>query len=55
MLIMPSYSTMREVCRNDPRYFGHCFSYALAEATGETFLFKGNDFSATDIQVAVSW
>jgi ribonuclease VapC len=28
---------------------GDCFSYALAKATGETLLFKGDDFSHTDI------
>jgi ribonuclease VapC len=29
--------------------FGDCFSYALAKTTGEPLLFKGNDFSQTDI------
>jgi len=29
--------------------FGDCFSYALAKATGEPLLFKGNDFSKTDV------
>lgn len=28
--------------------FGDCFSYALARATGEPLLFKGEDFAATD-------
>lgn len=32
--------------------FGDCFAYALAKALGEPLLFKGNDFSKTDIQVA---
>lgn len=32
--------------------FGDCFAYALAATTGEPLLFKGNDFSETDIQVA---
>ena len=32
--------------------FGDCFSYALAKATGEPLLFKGNDFSQTDITAA---
>lgn len=32
--------------------FGDCFSYALAKATGEPLLFKGTDFSQTDIQPA---
>jgi len=30
--------------------FGDCFSYALAKSTGEPLLFKGSDFSQTDIQ-----
>ena len=29
--------------------FGECFSYALAKSTGETLLFKGADFSKTDL------
>lgn len=29
--------------------FGDCFSYALAKQTGEPLLYKGNDFSHTDI------
>ncbi|MBC5800998.1 MAG: type II toxin-antitoxin system VapC family toxin [Candidatus Eremiobacteraeota bacterium] len=33
--------------------FGDCFSYALAHATAEPLLFKGNDFSQTDIASAV--
>lgn len=28
---------------------GDCFSYALARSNGEPILFKGNDFSHTDI------
>ncbi len=34
--------------------FGDCFSYALAKDLGEPLLFKGNDFSLTDIRVAIS-
>ena len=34
--------------------FGDCFTYALAKLTGEPVLFKGNDFSRTDIGIAVS-
>jgi ribonuclease VapC len=30
--------------------FGDCFAYALAKATGEALLFKGQDFSKTDIK-----
>ncbi len=33
--------------------FGDCLSYALARATGESLLFKGDDFSQTDIERAV--
>jgi ribonuclease VapC len=29
--------------------FGDCFAYALAKATGEPLLFKGDDFTHTDI------
>jgi ribonuclease VapC len=33
--------------------FGDCFAYALAKVTGEPLLFKGQDFSKTDIKAAV--
>ncbi|MBV1704223.1 MAG: type II toxin-antitoxin system VapC family toxin [Hyphomicrobiales bacterium] len=32
--------------------FGDCFSYALAIRTGEPLLFKGDDFSLTEVGVA---
>jgi len=32
--------------------FGDCFSYALAEATGESLLFVGNDFVHTGVASA---
>jgi ribonuclease VapC len=32
--------------------FGDCFAYALAKTTGEPLLFKGRDFSKTDILAA---
>ncbi len=32
--------------------FGDCFAYALASTTGESLLFKGNDFAQTDIEAA---
>lgn len=32
--------------------FGDCVAYALAKETGEELLFKGTDFSQTDIAVA---
>lgn len=33
--------------------FGDCFAYALARATGEPLLFKGDDFKKTDIMSAL--
>jgi ribonuclease VapC len=33
--------------------FGDCFAYALAKSTGEALLFKGYDFSHTDITPAL--
>lgn len=33
--------------------FGDCFSYALAKASDEPLLFKGNDFSHTDVLRAI--
>lgn len=33
--------------------FGDCFAYALAKATGEPLLFKGDDFSKTDVASAL--
>jgi ribonuclease VapC len=32
--------------------FGDCFSYALAKEMDEPLLFKGNDFTRTDVEVA---
>ncbi len=32
--------------------FGDCFSYALAKFRNEPLLFKGNDFSKTDVAIA---
>ena len=34
--------------------FGDCFAYALARATGEPLLFKGDDFARTDIEAAAA-
>jgi ribonuclease VapC len=33
---------------------GDCFAYTAAKATGEKLLFKGDDFSRTDIPAALS-
>ncbi|MGA3106775.1 MAG: type II toxin-antitoxin system VapC family toxin [Terriglobales bacterium] len=32
--------------------FGDCFSYALAKSKGKALLFKGQDFSRTDVKSA---
>jgi ribonuclease VapC len=34
--------------------FGDCFAYALAKETREPLLFKGDDFSRTDIEAALT-
>ena len=34
--------------------FGDCFAYALAKAMNEPLLFKGNDFTRTDITSALA-
>lgn len=34
--------------------FGDCFAYALAKESGEPLLFKGQDFSCTDVACAVT-
>ncbi len=34
--------------------FGDCFAYALARAKREPLLFKGGDFSCTDVAIAVA-
>ena len=34
--------------------FGDCFSYALAKHFGDPILFKGNDFSLTDLVIAAA-
>ena len=33
--------------------FGDCFAYALAKVTGEPLLYKGDDFTHTDISPAL--
>jgi ribonuclease VapC len=34
--------------------FGDCFAYALAKATGEPILFKGDDFTRTDLTAVLT-
>ena len=33
--------------------FGDCFAYALAKAEGEPLLYKGGDFSKTDLDSVI--
>jgi ribonuclease VapC len=33
--------------------FGDCFAYALAKVAGEPLLFKGQDFTKTDVKAAL--
>jgi antitoxin VapB len=54
---MPSSCTTSMACRDDRRHVRRvaildCFAYALARATGEPLLFKGDDFALTDIRGA---
>jgi len=35
--------------------FGDCFSYALAKVLDQPLLFKGDDFSKTDIHCCIQW
>lgn len=35
--------------------FGDCFAYALAKNLSQSLLFKGDDFSKTDIQCCIEW
>lgn len=62
--IVPFDSEQAEVARTAWRHygksnhpaglnFGDCFAYALAKTSGEPLLFKGNDFSQTDITTPI--
>ena len=33
--------------------FGDCFAYALSKTTGQPLLFKGDDFTKTDVETAL--
>lgn len=61
--IVPLTLELAEVARDAYRRFGRgrhpaglncgdCFAYALAKATGEPLLFKGDDFARTDLPAA---
>ena len=60
-MIIDSYALIaRQAYRDFGRGSGHsanlnqgdCFSYALAKALDEDLLFKGEDFSHTDVRTA---
>jgi ribonuclease VapC len=44
-----AYSTYGKTRHPAGLNFGDCFSYALSRTTGEPLLFKGQDFSRTDV------
>jgi ribonuclease VapC len=47
-----AWGRYRQGCHPAGLNFGDCFSYAIAALTREPLLFKGQDFSKTDILVA---
>jgi ribonuclease VapC len=50
-LALQGYASYGKGQKNAARLnYGDCFSYALAKATGLPLLFKGRDFSETDIR-----
>jgi ribonuclease VapC len=55
MLAQEAYRTYGKGRRHPAKLnFGDCFSYALAKVTGEPLLFKGSDFTHTDIASALA-
>lgn len=51
MVARIAYSKYGKGCQHPARLnMGDCFSYALAKVTDEPLIFKGNDFSKTDIK-----
>ena len=52
-LARDAYATYGKGQKTAGLNFGDCFSYALAKATGLRLLFKGRDFSRTDIPSAL--
>jgi ribonuclease VapC len=52
LLAKQAYSTYGKGRHSASLNFGDCFAYALAKVTGEPLLFKGNDFSETDLAAA---
>lgn len=63
--IVPFTAELAQVARDGWRRYGKgrhpaglnlgdCFAYALAKSRGEPLLFKGNDFSKTDVKAALA-
>lgn len=53
MLARAAYRDFGRGCGHRAKLnFGDCFAYALAKATGEPLLFKGEDFRHTDVTAA---
>jgi ribonuclease VapC len=53
-LALQAYASYGKGQKNAARLnYGDCFSYALAKATGLPLLFKGRDFTATDLRAAL--
>jgi ribonuclease VapC len=51
-LARQAYSTYGKGRHEASLNFGDCFAYALAKASGQPLLFKGSDFSKTDLATA---
>jgi ribonuclease VapC len=49
VLAAEAYSTYGRGRHEAGLNFGDCFPYALAKKTGQSLLFKGDDFSRTDV------
>jgi ribonuclease VapC len=52
-LALEAYASYGKGQKSAGLNYGDCFSYALAKATGLPLLFKGRDFSGTDIPSAL--
>ena len=53
-LARAAYARYRKGRNSAGLNYGDCFSYALAKATGLPLLFKGEDFSKTDLLAALT-
>jgi ribonuclease VapC len=52
-LASEAFSAYGKGLHNARLNYGDCFTYALAKAMREPLLFKGNDFTKTDLEPAV--